>query len=64
MQVEAAEELYGSQLKFSFARYDIPKMLDAVRELYSGMVIARAEQTVYEQMRKYPVYFLCDNAGK
>ena len=57
VQVEATEELYGSQLKFSFARHDIPKMLDAVRELYSSTVIARVEQTVYEQMRKYPVYF-------
>lgn len=56
VQVEAAEELHGSQLKFSFARHDISKMLDAVRELYSSTVIARVEQTVYEQMRKYPVY--------
>ena len=56
VQVEATEELYGSQLKFSFARHDISKMLDAVRELYSSTVIARVEQTVYEQMRKYPVY--------
>ena len=56
VQVEAIEELHGSQLKFSFARHDISKMLDAVRELYSSTVIARVEQTVYEQMRKYPVY--------
>lgn len=40
VQVEAAEELYGSQLKFSFARRDIPRTLDAVRELYSSTVIA------------------------
>ena len=58
VQVEATEELYGSQLKFSFARHDITKMLDAVRELYSSTVFARVEQTVYEQIRKYPVYFL------
>lgn len=57
-QVEAAEALYGMHLKFSFTRYDVSKMLDAVRELYSSTVIARVEQTVYEQMRKYPVYFL------
>lgn len=56
-QVEAAEALYGMHLKFSFTRYDVSKMLDAVRELYSSTVIARVEQTVYEQMRKYPVYF-------
>ena len=57
VQVEAAEELYGSQLKFLFARRDISQTLDVVRELYSSTVIARVEQTVYEQIRKYPVYF-------
>lgn len=58
VQVEAAEELYGAQLKFSFVRHDIPKMLDAVGGVYSSTVIARVEQAVYEQIRKYPVYFL------
>lgn len=57
VQVEAAEALYGSQLKFSFVRYDIPPILDTVRELYSSAVISRAEQILYEQIRKYPVYF-------
>ena len=57
VQVEAAEELYGPQLKFSFARRDIPRTLDVVRELYSSTVIARVEQTVYERIRKYSVYF-------
>ena len=56
-QVEAAEELYGTQLRFSFVRRDISIILDSVRELYSNAVITRVEQTVYEQMRKYHVYF-------
>lgn len=56
-QVEAAESLYGAQLRFSFVRHDIPPILDTVRELYSSAVIARVEQILYEQIRKYPVYF-------
>ena len=56
-QVEAAEALYGAQLKFSFVRHDIPRTLEALGELYPSTVLARVEQTVYEQMRKYPVYF-------
>lgn len=57
VQVEAAETLYGSQLKFSFSRTDVSKTLDSVRALYSNPVISRVEQTLYEQMRRYPVYF-------
>ena len=56
-QVEAAEALYGAQLKFSFARHDIPLILETVGELYSSAVITRVGQILYEQMRKYPVYF-------
>lgn len=56
-QVEAAEALYGSQLKLSFSRTDVSKTLDSVRTLYSNSVISRVEQTLYEQMRRYPVYF-------
>lgn len=57
VQVEAAEKLYGPHLKFSFTRYDVPRRLGAVEELYSDAVIARVEKILYEQMRKYPVYF-------
>lgn len=57
VQVEAAEALYGSQLKFSFARRDIPLILAPLRELYSDATLLRVEVTIYEQMRKYPVYF-------
>lgn len=57
VQVEAAETLYGSQLKFSFSRADVSKTLDSVRTLYSNSVISRVEQTLFEQMRRYPIYF-------
>lgn len=57
VQVEAAEMLYGSQLKLSFSRADVSKTLDSVGALYSSPVISRVEQILYEQMRRYPVYF-------
>lgn len=57
VQVEAAEMLYGPQLKLSFSRADVSKALDSVRALYSSLVVSRAEKTLYEQMRRYPVYF-------
>lgn len=56
-QVEAAEALYGLQLKFHFNRYDIPKELETLRELYPKDALGRVEQVLYEQMRKYQVYF-------
>lgn len=56
-QVEAAEELYGSQLKFQFTRYGIPKELECLRALYQQETLSRVERILYEQMRKYQVYF-------
>ena len=56
-QVEAAEELYGPQLKFQFSRYDIPKELETLSELYPKETLDRVERVLYEQMRKYQVYF-------
>lgn len=56
-QVEAAEELYGSQLKFQFTKYDIPKEMECLKELYSQELLGRAERVLREQMRKYQVYF-------
>lgn len=57
VQVEAAEALYGAQLKFSFTHYDIVHVLEACKEMYPETIISRVERTLYEQMRKYPVYF-------
>lgn len=56
-QTEAAEALYGTHLIFSFTRYDVPKILDAIREMYPEAVISRVERVLYEQMRKYSVFF-------
>ena len=56
-QVEAAEALYGSQLKFQFSRHDIPKEIECLRNLYPQELLDRVERVLYEQMRKYQVYF-------
>lgn len=56
-QVEAAEVLYGSHLKFTFTRQDISKFLEDLMPLYPAEVTQRAERILYEQMRRYPIYF-------
>lgn len=56
-QVEAAEGIYGPQLKFRFSRYDIPKEFEGLKELYSQEMLGRAEKVLLERMRKYQVYF-------
>ena len=57
MQVEAAEELYGMQLNLSFSRKEVSKELKFVTELYGEKIYCRVEQVLFEQMRKYQVYF-------
>ena len=56
-QVEAAETLYGPQLKFSFSKKGLNKELEFARELYDEKTCRRVELILLEQMRKYPVYF-------
>lgn len=57
MQVEAAEELYGMQLNLSFSPKEVSKELKFVTELYGEKIYCRVEQVLFEQMRKYQVYF-------
>jgi len=57
VQVEAAEGLYGPQLRFWFDRQDIQREIACLRELYPEGVLNRVERVLYEQMRRYPVYF-------
>ena len=56
-QTEAAEKLYGSQLKFFFKHSDVSRALEELRDLYPQEILERAERVVSEQMRKYRVYF-------
>ena len=57
VQVEAAEGLYGPQLRFWFDRHDIQREIAHLRELYPEGTLKRVERVIYEQMRRYPVYF-------
>lgn len=56
-QVEAAEELYGMQLKFSFTKKEVARELEFAKELYDEGIYRRVERVLLEQMRKYQVYF-------
>ena len=57
VQVEAAEDLYGMQIKFSFSKKAVSKALEFVKELYGEEIFRRVESVLFEQMRKYPIYF-------
>jgi len=56
-QVSAAETIYGSQIKFSFTRKDVSAILSVMAGMYSDEILDRVERVVFEQMRKYPVFF-------
>lgn len=56
-QVDAANELYGSCLKFSFTKADVEEVLGSMVGLYPDDLLQRVKLVVYEQMRKYSVYF-------
>lgn len=56
-QVDAAEELYGIQLKLSFSRNDVAEELKVLSELYGNKICHRVESILLEQMRKYAYLF-------
>lgn len=56
-QVDAAEALYGCQLKFMFNRQIVHDVLEELGELYPKEILHRVEWVIYEQMRKYQIYF-------
>lgn len=56
-QVNAAEQLYGLQLRVSFDRNDVSDMLAALADIYDDAILLRVETVLREQMRKYPIYF-------
>lgn len=56
-QTEAATGLYGSDLHFNFKKSDISSLLDGLDELYNSKILARVEQAIREQMRKYSYLF-------
>lgn len=56
-QVDAAEELYGTQLRLSFTKEDVLSELQSLQGFYDQETIARVSIVIFEQMRKYRIYF-------
>lgn len=56
-QLEAATKLYGDRLKMYFNNADIEAAFDGLDEYYTGEVIARAKNLLYNQKRKYGYMF-------
>ena len=56
-QVSCANALYGSFLKFSFAKKDVENILNGLAGFYPNNILKRTQSVLYEQMRKYPIYF-------
>lgn len=53
IQLEAAEELYGNQIKFTFSIKDIQEVLNRFQESYSDKIRERVESLLRTQIRKY-----------
>lgn len=56
-QLNAVEEIYGSQLKFNFTRTDIYNIIDALKNVYDEKIVQRVETILLQQMRKYQYLF-------
>ncbi len=53
IQLEAAEQLYGSQVHFTFTKADIDNALHEVAEYYPKATIERVRDILYHQRNKY-----------
>ena len=53
VQLEAAEMLYGRQVKFSFQMKEIEEELEWIRNWYSKEINDRVEAILRRQIRKY-----------
>lgn len=56
-QMDAAEELYGQQLFFTFQAKEALKLLEQGKELYPEEICARVEKVLRYQIRKYGYFF-------
>ena len=56
-QMEAAEALYGAQLQFTFTKCDVETVLSKVRPYYGDSICQRIQTVIFEQMRKYQIFF-------
>ncbi len=56
-QTDAAEQLFGSHLKFRFSKKIMTNLLDEIKAFYKKEEIERVEGALGEQMRKYQYMF-------
>lgn len=56
-QMSAAVNLYGTQLRFRFTRADVLAILKELSEYYNDRILRRVENVVFEQMRRYPIFW-------
>ena len=54
--LEAAEQLYGYNLKFLFKKSDVTKLINDVN-IYSDEEKERVETVIFQQMRRYQYLF-------
>lgn len=52
-QLDAAEELYGIQLKYLFNTHDVRDVIDTFRPIYGDDICNRCETLIRRQMRHY-----------
>ena len=55
-QLDLSEKLYGGNLKFTFTKDDVGRILDKAN-IYSEEIRRRVEDLLFEQMRKYKYIF-------
>ena len=56
-QTEAASQLYGSYLRFSFTKDQLGQKMQELGAYYDDAVVERAERTILEQIRQYSNLF-------
>lgn len=56
-QLEAAEELYGQPIRFTFKKQDVDHILQEIK-IYNEKEIERVRCIIYQQMRKYLYLFV------
>ena len=56
-QLEIAEKIYGTRIRFNFTTHDVNNVLDTIYG-YSPKITNRVKDILYEQMRKYKYLFI------
>ena len=56
-QLDAAEEMYGSHVHFTFGKKEIDRILEKCADGYPKEAVERIRETLYQQVRKYKYMF-------